>query len=92
MSTHCPKGGDVKNFLNELRAKKAELFVVGVHISDDDYRSAIIESLPRWLASYASNQLSSARLHSSLQHTIDPDVLTVLICDEWERGQIKKGV
>ncbi|XP_006461650.1 hypothetical protein AGABI2DRAFT_71868, partial [Agaricus bisporus var. bisporus H97] len=46
MSSRCPSGGDVRLFLNELRAKKAELLAIGVHISDDEYRSAIIQSLP----------------------------------------------
>lgn len=92
MTARCPDKGDVRAFLNDLRAKKVELSAVGVNISDDDYQSAIIQSLPRWLASYASNQLSAARLHTSLQHTIDPDVLITLVCDEWEQTRpVGKG-
>lgn len=85
MASRCPPGGDVRVFLTNLRAKKSELLAVGVHISDNEYRSAIIQSLPRWLATFASNQLSAARLHSSLGKTIDPDLLIIMICDEWDR-------
>lgn len=84
MSLRCPTGGDVHLFLNDLRAKKAELLAVGVHITNDEYRSAIIQSLPCWLATYASSQLSAACSHTSLHNTIDPDLLIVMICDEWD--------
>jgi hypothetical protein len=85
MASHCPSGGDVQVFLTNLRAKKSELLAVGVQISDNEYRSAIIQSLPRWLATFASNQLSAAHLHSSLGKTINPDFLITMICDEWDR-------
>lgn len=56
---------------------------IRMFLSELRCRKAELEA--RWLASYASNQLSAARLHSSLQHTIDPDILIILISDEWDR-------
>lgn len=68
--------------MNNLHTKKAELSAVGVVISHDDYRSAIIQSLPCWLASYASNQLTALHLFNQ---TVNPDILIIFICDEWDR-------
>lgn len=81
-NARCPEKGDIRTFLNELCAKKAELAAVGVTISDDDYRNAIIQSLPRWLATFASNQLTASRL---VNREVDPELLMTFICDEWER-------
>ncbi|XP_006460633.1 hypothetical protein AGABI2DRAFT_74352, partial [Agaricus bisporus var. bisporus H97] len=81
MASRCPPGGDVRVFLTNLRAKKSELLAVGVHISDNEYRSAIIQSLPRWLATFASNQLSAAHaLHRRLGH-ISPMAAEKLVKD-----------
>ena len=81
-SAHCPKKGDIRIFLNDLRAKKAELSVVGVNINDDDYRNSIIQSLSRWLATFASNQLTAAHLAN---RDVEPKLLITFICDEWDR-------
>ncbi|XP_006454913.1 hypothetical protein AGABI2DRAFT_54475, partial [Agaricus bisporus var. bisporus H97] len=77
MSSRCPIGGDVRLFLNDLRAKKAELLAIGVHITDDEYRSAIIQSLPRWLSTDA--------LHRRLGH-ISPIAAEKLVNDELITG------
>lgn len=81
-TARCPERGDIRTFLNELCAKKAELAAVGVTISDDDYRNAIIQALPRWLATFASNQLTASRLAN---REVEPELLITFICDEWER-------
>lgn len=92
LSSRCPKGGNIRHFLNDLRACRAELVAIGIHINDDDYRSTIIQSLPWSLSNYASAQLSAAKLHSSLNFTIEPDMLIIMISDEWERTHsISKG-
>lgn len=84
LESKCPGGGDVRTFLDELRAKRDELSAVGVQIEEKDYRSTIIQSLPNHLASFASGQLAAARLYSPTQ-TIAPDILISLIIEESER-------
>ncbi len=71
--------GDVRIFLKGLRAKRAELAIVGVQISDDDYRSTIVQSLPRSLAAFAASLLAAARLHDSLHKTIEPETLIAVL-------------
>src|SRR6267154_535851 len=84
----CPGRGDVRTFLDELRAKRDELSAVGVQIEEKDYRSTIIQSLLNHLASFASGQLATARLYSPTQ-SIDPDVLISLIIKESKRRSRK---
>jgi len=80
-SACCPEKGDIRIFLNNLCGKKAELSAVGVNINDDDYRNSIIQSLPRWLATFASNQLTAAHLAN---RDVEPELLITFICDEWD--------
>jgi len=81
-SACCPEKGDIQAFLNNLHIKKAELLAVGVNISNDDYQNSIIQSLPCWLATFASNQLTTACLAS---RDIEPELLITFICDKWDR-------
>ncbi|OJA13051.1 hypothetical protein AZE42_11791 [Rhizopogon vesiculosus] len=83
LESKCTNGSDVRQFLDDLRAKRDELAAVGVIIEEKDYRSTIIQSLPNHLASFASGQLATARLYSPTQ-TIDPDILISLITEESE--------
>ena len=83
MGLQCPVDGDVRQFLDDLHMKRDELAAVGVQIEEKDYRSTIIQSLPKYLASFASGQLATARLYSPMQ-TIDPDILISLIIEESE--------
>ncbi|KIO08044.1 hypothetical protein M404DRAFT_78898, partial [Pisolithus tinctorius Marx 270] len=89
LSSQCPTDGDIRQFLDDLRTKRDELAAVGVQIEEKDYRSTIIQSLPKYLASFASGQLVTARLYSPMQ-TIDPDVLISLIIEESERRSRKE--
>src|SRR5882757_27707 len=90
LESKCPGNGDIRQFLDDLRAKRDELSAVGVQIEEKDYRSTIIQSLPSHLASFASGQLATARLYSPTQ-TIDPDILISLIIEESERRNRKDG-
>jgi len=83
LGSQCPVDGDVHQFLNDLCTKRDELAAVSVQIEEKDYRSTIIQSLPRYLASFASRQLATACLYSPTQ-TIDPDILISLIIEESE--------
>ena len=57
----CPRGGDVRSFLGLMRVKHEELAAVGITMSDKEYRSAIIKSLPEEMSKFASGLLTAAR-------------------------------
>jgi hypothetical protein len=84
LESRCSYGGDVRAWLDSLRTKKEQLAAVGVAIEDKDYRSTIISSLPPLLATYASNQLSAARLQNPPLE-IAPSVLMSMISEEYDR-------
>ena len=42
LESRCPSNGDIRQFLDDLRAKRDELSAVGVQIEEKDYRSTII--------------------------------------------------
>ncbi|KZV84356.1 hypothetical protein EXIGLDRAFT_624329, partial [Exidia glandulosa HHB12029] len=46
MATKCGDKENVRKFLDDLAMKREELAAVGVEISDKDYRSTIINSIP----------------------------------------------
>ena len=89
LESQCPAEGDVRQFLDDLRTKRDELAAVGVLIEEKDYRSTIIQSLPKYLASFASGQLATACLYSPTQ-TIDPDLPISLVIEEAERRNRKE--
>ncbi|KIJ08750.1 hypothetical protein PAXINDRAFT_62789, partial [Paxillus involutus ATCC 200175] len=51
LESSWPTDGDVRQFLDDLRVKCNELAAIGVEIEEKDYRSTIIQSLPKYLAS-----------------------------------------
>src|SRR5262249_11230984 len=73
-----------REFLDGLRTKREELSAVGVRISEEDYRSTIIDSLPVTLSNFASAQLAAARLLNP-KHAVDSDILILLISEEYDR-------
>ena len=81
--SRCPDKGNPKDFLRGLRLKKEELAQVGVKISDEDYLSTIISSLPDGLSNFASMQMSWALQNSS--QPIDASTLMVMLLQEAER-------
>ena len=83
MGLQCPVDGNVRQFLVDLRTKRDKLAAVGIQIEEKDYQSTIIQSLPKYLASFASGQLATTRLYSPTQ-MIDPDILISLIIEESE--------
>ena len=58
LTSRCAEKGNARDFLRKLRLKKEELAQVGVKISDEDYLSTIISSLPDALSNFASMQMS----------------------------------
>ena len=79
----CKDSKNVQNFLEKLVIKQEELSTVGVVISKEDYRPTIISCLPRNFASFASSQLAVAQLINSMKK-VDPDVLILLISEEYD--------
>ena len=59
LTMRCPYKENAKDFLRGLRLKKEQLVQVGVgvKISDEDYLSTIISSLPVMLSNFASMQM-----------------------------------
>jgi len=62
---------------------------VGVVISDSDYLSTIISSLPVSLSSFASAQLAAVQMFA-MTKTIEPDVLMSLLMEEAERQKAQQ--
>lgn len=90
LESKCPEKGNVREFLDNLRVKREELASVGVEITEQDYRSTIISSLPYSLANFASAQLAAARMFATSK-TIDPDALISLISEEYERQRTQQS-
>jgi len=89
LASRCPEKGNVRDFLDQLRTKKEELVQVGVVISDSDYLSTIISSLPVSLSSFASAQLAATQMFATTK-TIEPDVLMSLLMEEAERQKAQQ--
>ena len=69
---HCAKGGDIREFLNNLCYKKEELAATGVHVMEKEYEHTILQGVPSKLATFALHILSSALIiHSSTSINID---------------------
>ena len=87
LMSRCPDKGNPKDFLRGLRLKKEELAQVGVKISDEDYLSTIISSLPDGLSNFASMQMSWALQNSS--QPIDASTLMVMLLQEAEHQNLR---
>jgi len=84
LESRCPKKGNIRNFLMDLRVKEEELAKVGVSIDDKDCLSTIISSLPLVLSNFAAAQLAAPHMFSASK-SIDPDVLISLLMEEADR-------
>jgi hypothetical protein len=87
LTTRCPEKGNARDFLRGLRLKKEELAQVGVKISDEDYLSTIISSLPDGLSNFASVQMSWT-LQSTSQ-PMDASTLMTMLLQEAERQNLR---
>ena len=83
----CPDKGDVKDFLRGLMLKKEELAQVGVMISDKDYLSTIISSLPDTLSNFASSQIAWTVQQNS--KPMDANVLMLMLLQEADRQYLR---
>ena len=87
LMSRCPEKGNAKDFLRGLRLKKEELAQVGVKISDEDYLSTIISSLPDALSNFASLQMSWT--FQQTQQSIDANTLMTMLLQEAERHDLR---
>jgi hypothetical protein len=87
LTSRCPEKGNAKEFLRGLRLKKEELAQVGVTISDEDYLSTIISSLPDALSNFASVQMSWTL--QSTQKQMDANTLMTMLLQEAERQNLR---
>jgi hypothetical protein len=87
LMSRCPEKGNAKDFLRGLRLKKEELAQVGVKISDEDYLSTIISSLPDALSNFASMQMSWTLQQS--QQPMDASTLMTMLLQEAERQDLR---
>ncbi|PPQ88344.1 hypothetical protein CVT24_010048, partial [Panaeolus cyanescens] len=90
LDMHCTNRAKVREFLNDLRIKRQEVAAVGVDISEDDYRSTILQSLPASLSNFALTQIAAARLLAPTVK-IDPDILMGLIIEESNRQKTQRS-
>src|SRR5271168_3900821 len=87
LTSRCPERGNAKEFLRGLRLKKEELAQVGVKISDEDYSSTIISSLPDALSNFASMQMSWTLQQT--QQPMDASTLMTMLLQEAERQDLR---
>ncbi|KDR65014.1 hypothetical protein GALMADRAFT_260373, partial [Galerina marginata CBS 339.88] len=87
LESKCPEKSNVREFLDALRIKREELASVGVSISEQDYISTILSSLPYALSNFASTALAAARVFAQpgATQTADPNTLITMISEEYER-------
>ena len=82
LTLRCGEKGNARDFLRVLRLKREELAQVGVKISDEDYLSTIISSLPDALSNFASVQM--AWTFQSTQQSMDANTLMTMLLQEAE--------
>jgi len=87
LTSRCPERGNAKDFLRGLRLKKEELAQVGVRISDEDYLSTIISSLPNALSNFASMQMSWTLQQTS--QPMDANTLMTMLLQEADRQNLR---
>ena len=87
LMSRCPEKGNTKDFLRGLRLKKEELVQVRVMISDKDYLSTIILSLPDALSNFASSQIAWMTQQSS--NLIDVNALMSMLLQEADRQYLR---
>jgi gag-polypeptide of LTR copia-type len=87
LDMRCAKGEDVRTFLRGVQYKHDELSVVGVTISDHDYRRTVLRGIPGRLAEFASWILTSC----GSSNPTDTDTLIGDICEEADRTKNRCG-
>ena len=90
MESQCPQGENIHRFLTDLGTRREELSMSDVTITNADYRSTILSSIPPWLKSYAMNLQVSASVRD-LMYEIEPDILIHMISEEYDQVMREKS-
>jgi len=81
----CPPSVEVSRFLIDLGTRKEELISNGIEISDGEYHSTILNSIPEWLRRFASSVLASLYAKDPA-YAMDPEVLSRIVREEYDRS------
>ena len=82
----CPESRDMRAHLHKLQAMREDLASIGGSISDEDFTSIILSSIPQSYDSYIAAIMATSSL---LDKTLSPTNLIDAICDEADRRTIK---
>ena len=86
---NCPESGDMRAHLHKLQAMCEDLVSMGGSISDEDFTSIILGSIPQSYDSYIAAITATSTL---LDKTLLPTNLIDTICDEvhCQKSEIQK--
>ena len=100
MALRSEKGENLRTEFDRVRMKYEELLAVGVEVSANDYRSLIIQFVPRDIAGFLAQVSSNFKLMASKIKSTDtrlsevedpwsltPEQLMNEACEEWERRE-----
>lgn len=86
-SVKCGDTEDVRAHFDKLADMKERLASYGVTLDDHEYASILVGSLPSTYDPTLSSILASAKLSKT---TLDPDIVTSLIIDDFDRREVSK--
>ena len=82
----CPESGDIRAHLHKLQAMREDLVLMGGSISDEDFTSIILGSIPQSYDTYIATITATSTL---LDRSLLPTNLIDAICDEADQRTIK---
>jgi hypothetical protein len=83
--SHCGEREDLRTHLDKLQTMYEELATVRITVSDAEYRSVIMQSLPKSYANYLSALTSSAHVSKV---TLTPTTILVYLKNEYDHQAI----
>ena len=86
LDMQCPKGGNIRAFLESLKMRRNELEVARVTITEAEFEHTVLQAIPYWLASYTSQLLGNAILNGK-SHSMS--VIIQLLSDEADCVKIR---
>ena len=79
----CPKGGDVREFLEGLRSRRHHLCSISVTVTDTEYQRTVLHGILDSLTAFASQMLNSLDIASTYtQKPVDMSRLIDMISDK----------
>ena len=87
----CKRGGDVREFLDNLDTRRHELEAIGVVITDIEYERTVLRGIPDHFATFASQMLTSLQIVSEYtKEPVDTEQLCRSISDEADRIKTRR--